>query len=347
MPVPSAAVTMPDDLRDALRAVAPSLAVVRALGATLDAVPPIQKKDGSPVTAADYAVQAVVVAGLRAADRDRRVPLLGEESADGLVSSGRPDAVRAVVDAVRAALGWMDEAAVLSLIDGDAPRSGDPHWTIDPIDGTRGFVLGAQCSVCLARIEGRDVTLAVMGCPRMGPTGDLGVHAQGPGVLYGAVRGGGAFECDAGGRVLRPMRVEPWRGPGIRWARSLNRGGSLAVGRTEPLVRAIGPIDETRMDSQCKYALVARGDADLVVRSPRTTGAVEQVWDHATGALLAAEAGAEATDACGHPLDFGHGAVLAGNVGVLVAVRGLHERAVHAIAPALGVPQRPTEAGAR
>jgi 3'(2'), 5'-bisphosphate nucleotidase len=347
MHAPSAAAPMPGHLRDALRAVAPSLAVVRALGATLDAVPPIQKKDGSPVTAADYAVQAVVVAGLRAAAGDRRVPLLGEESADGLASSGRPDAVRAVVDAVRAALGWMDEAAILALIDGDEPRSGDPHWTIDPIDGTRGFVLGAQCSVCLARIEGRDVTLAVMGCPRMGPTGDLGVHAQGPGVLYAAVRGGGAFECDATGRVLRSMRVEPWRGPGIRWARSLNRGGSLAVGRTEPLVRAIGPIDETRMDSQCKYALVARGDADLVVRTPRAPGALEQVWDHATGALLAAEAGAETSDACGQPLDFGHGALLAANVGVLVAARGLHERAVRALAPSLHGPTRPTEAGAR
>jgi 3'(2'), 5'-bisphosphate nucleotidase len=342
----SAAAAMPDDLRDALRAVAPSLAVVRALGATLDAVPPIEKKDGSPVTAADYAVQAVVVAGLRAAAGDRRVPLLGEESASGLASARRPDAVRAVVDAVRAALGWMDEAEVLRLIDGDEPRSGAPHWTIDPIDGTRGFVLGAQCSVCLARVEGRDVTLAVMGCPRMGPTGDVGVHANGPGVLYGAVRGGGAFECDAAGQALRSMRVDPWRGPGIRWARSLNRSGSLAVGRTEPLVRAIGPILETRMDSQCKYALVARGDADLVVRTPRTAGAVEQVWDHASGALLAAEAGAEATDACGRPLDFGHGALLAANVGVLVAARGLHERAVQALAPALRLPQRPAEAGA-
>ena len=80
-------------------------------------------------------------------------------------------------------------------------------------------------SVCLARVEGRDVTLAVMGCPRMGPTGDVGVHANGPGVLYGAIRGGGAFECDAMGQVLRSMRVDPWRGPGIRrWKRRPSPG---------------------------------------------------------------------------------------------------------------------------
>ena len=333
---PDATAVLPESLRAALRAVAPSLAVVRALGATLEAVPPIRKKDGSPVTVADYAVQAVVVAGLRAAAPDGRVPLLGEESSAGLWSAGRPDAVRAVVEAVGAALGPLGADDVMRLIDGDEPRDGEPRWTIDPIDGTRGFVLGAQCSVCLARIEGSRVTLAVMGCPRMGPTGDLGVRADGPGVLYGAVAGAGAFECDEAGRALRRLRVGPWQGPVVRWARSLNRGGSPAVGRTEPLVRALGPIDESRMDSQCKYALVARGDADLVVRTPRAPGAVEQVWDHATGALLAAEAGAEATDARGRPLDFGHGALLSANVGVLVAARGLHERAVGALAPVSG-----------
>jgi hypothetical protein len=34
-------------------------------------------------------------------------------------------------------------------------------------------------------------------------------------------------------------------------------------------------------------------------------------------------------------------------VGVLVAARGLHERAVRALAPSLHGPTRPTEAGAR
>ena len=43
----------PDHLATAIAAVVPALPMVRLLGETLAAVPPIEKGDGSPVTAAD------------------------------------------------------------------------------------------------------------------------------------------------------------------------------------------------------------------------------------------------------------------------------------------------------
>jgi 3'(2'), 5'-bisphosphate nucleotidase len=294
--------------------------VVRVLGETLRAVPPIEKGDGSPVTAADYAVQAIVVAGLRAR-LGGRVPLVGEEHADALVAARRPDAERLVVDTVRSVLGWMPHADALRAIDGDEPRPGEPAWTIDPIDGTKGFLLGAQCSICLARIEGRVVTHGVLGCPRMGSGGDFGIHLSGPGLVYGASLGGGAFEWRAG-CAPAPLR----RGPGdavLRWARSLNRSGNAVPSRLEPLIGAGGPYTTVSMDSQCKYALVARGDSDLVVRLPRGSGHRESVWDHASGTLIAAEAGALVSDALGQELDFSHGSELAANLGVL-CVAPLH-----------------------
>jgi 3'-phosphoadenosine 5'-phosphosulfate (PAPS) 3'-phosphatase len=66
------------ELHAAIAAVVPALPAARLLGETLAAVPPIEKEDGSPVTAADYVLQALVVAGLRARSRDGRVPLVGE-----------------------------------------------------------------------------------------------------------------------------------------------------------------------------------------------------------------------------------------------------------------------------
>jgi 3'(2'), 5'-bisphosphate nucleotidase len=211
----------------------------------------------------------------------------------------------------------------LRAIDGDEPRAGEPHWTIDPIDGTKGFLLGAQCSICLARIEGRDVTVGVLGCPRMGPRGDLAVHPQGPGVIYGASLGGGAFEFDAAGAAVGALPSVSWRGGPVRWARSLNRSRNPQPSRLAPLLEALGPVTSDFMDSQCKYALVARGDADLVVRLPRSPGHHECIWDHASGALIAAEAGANVTDASGRALDFSHGELLAANSGILCAVPGL------------------------
>lgn len=321
-----------DPFRRAIDAVVPAMPVARLLGDTLSAVPAIEKGDGSPVTAADYALQALVVAALRSTSPDGRVPLIGEEHADALVAARRPDAERLVVDAIRSVLGWRSHADALRAIDGDDPRPGEAHWTIDPIDGTKGFLLGAQCSICLALIDGPRVAVGVLGCPRMGPTGDLAVHTAGPGVLYAAARGEGAYELDAAGGVMRRMRLSAWGGGAVRWARSMNRSASPMPSRLEPRLGAISALEESRMDSQCKYALVARGDADLVVRLPRSRGHLESVWDHASGTLIAAEAGATVRDALGAELDFSHGAALAANAGVACSAPGLDPRMADAVA---------------
>jgi len=332
----SAQIPTGSSLADAIAAVVPALPAARLLGATLASVPPIEKGDGSPVTAADYVLQALVVAGLRARSVDGRVPLLGEEHADVLATSGRPDVERIVVDAIRSMLGWRDRAAALRAIDGDEPRAGEPYWTIDPIDGTKGFLLGMQCSVCLARIEGSRATIGVLGCPRMGPRGDMSVHTGGPGVIYAAAHGVGAFECDASGAAQSRLTVDAWSGSSVRWARSLNRSKNAFPSRLEPCIATIGSFTNQEMDSQCKYALLARGDCDLVIRMPRAPGHSECIWDHASGTLIAEVAGACITDAHGRPLDFSHGETLAANVGIVCTARGLEARVLPAIAALAG-----------
>ena len=102
--------------------------------------------------------------------------------------------------------------------------------------------------------------------------------------------------------------------------------------RLEPLLGAISALEESRMDSQCKYALVARGDADLVVRLPRSRGHRESVWDHASGVLIASEAGATVRDALGAELDFSHGAALSANAGIACMAPGLDLRVADALA---------------
>lgn len=63
-------------------------------------------------------------------------------------------------------------------------------WTLDPIDGTKGFLRGEQYAVCLALLVDAKVQVGVMGCP------NLPVDASNPGgpkgCLFIAVRGRGA-----------------------------------------------------------------------------------------------------------------------------------------------------------
>ncbi len=86
-----------------------------------------------------------------------------------------------------------------------------------------------------------------------------------------------------------------------------------------------------RMDSQAKYAVVARGEADIYLRLPTRADYREKIWDHAAGALIVAEAGGVVTDISGRPLDFRHGRELTVNRGVIVTNGRLHERVIEAV----------------
>src|SRR5258708_40047252 len=40
-------------------------------------------------------------------------------------------------------------------------------WTIDPVDGTKGFLRGDQYAVCVSLIVDSEVKLGVIGCPNL------------------------------------------------------------------------------------------------------------------------------------------------------------------------------------
>ena len=85
------------------------------------------------------------------------------------------------------------------------------------------------------------------------------------------------------------------------------------------------------MDSQAKYAVVARGEADIYLRLPTRADYREKIWDHAAGALIVEEAGGVVTDITGRPLEFNHGRELAANRGVIVTNGRLHAQVIEAV----------------
>jgi 3'(2'), 5'-bisphosphate nucleotidase len=85
------------------------------------------------------------------------------------------------------------------------------------------------------------------------------------------------------------------------------------------------------MDSQAKYAAVARGDAHVYLRLPTRADYQEKIWDHAAGFLVVEEAGGRVSDITGKPLDFSLGATLASNRGVVATSGGIHNEVIKAI----------------
>ena len=319
-------------LRAAVEAVSKGTRLVRELQRDIDRLPTLEKPDASPVTAADLAVQALVAVHLRSLLGGAAI--LGEESSAILREPGAERVLDAVVAAVRrhepdAAAD--DVLAVLGACDHEASGT---FWTLDPIDGTKGFLRGRHCAVALALVEAGRPVIGVLGCPRLSPDDAASPDGfDGSGVVAFAAAGEGCWlasveETTASPRRLR--RAARARGAAPRFCQSGAEGRRTSRFLDE-LAASVGARPGwLRVDGQGKYVLLARGQADAYVRPPRSGGLGEWIWDHAAGAIVAAEAGAVVTDVRGRPLDFTAGARLARNEGVIGADRDLHARLVEA-----------------
>jgi 3'(2'), 5'-bisphosphate nucleotidase len=313
----------------ALRAVRAASRACRAVQQRLVKPETLQKRDKSPVTVADFASQAIVCAVLES--ELPKDPVVGEESAKALREDSQSSLRASVVEIVGEQLA-RDAApdAVLAWIDrGNAEARGRRYWTLDPIDGTKGFLRGEQYAVALALIEDGQVVVGLLGCPNL-PDG-----AGGHGLLFSAVRGEGArrhplWEESAG--EGKPITVASVRSAAeARFCESVESAHS-DQGLSARIAALLGITSEPyRIDSQCKYAAVAEGDASIYLRLPTKKDYREKIWDHAAGVLVVEEAGGTVTDITGRPLELHHGRELTENRGVIVSNGKLHDRVLEAL----------------
>jgi HAL2 family 3'(2'),5'-bisphosphate nucleotidase len=319
----------------AINAVARAARVTRSVGAKIDRGI-LEKRDKSPVTVADFASQAVICHALAQAFPDD--PVVGEESASDFAS----DAGRLILDRVVSELhAELDggESAVLTAIERGRSSSGTGRrWTLDPVDGTKGFLRGEQYAIALALLVDGQIEVAALACPNLQhPAGG------GLGLVFSAVRGHGASmtalppgsESAAAGTPAVPLRVSDERDPArFRVCESVEAGHS-AHDDSARLLKALGAQGApVRLDSQAKYGVVARGEAELYLRLPTRPDYREKIWDHAAGCLVVQEAGGTVTDVFGNPLDFTHGRELAQNRGVIVSHGPAHARLIELLGEA-------------
>ncbi|KII90404.1 hypothetical protein PLICRDRAFT_173825 [Plicaturopsis crispa FD-325 SS-3] len=309
----------------------------------------LTKGDKSPVTVGDYAAQAVVNTILsRAFPSD---PIVGEEDSDDLRQDANISLRDRIVDLANEALGaelpnsLEDEKALgvgagqacsaaelLDAIDRGSHAGGTSGrmWTLDPIDGTKGFLRGEQYAVCLALIVDSQVVLGVIGCPNLPNEG-----SSERGGLFVAVRGQGAQQLTLDGSSPRNLSIPTPAPSDLNFLESVEAAHS-SHSFNDTVASLLGVTrPPTRMDSQAKYCSLARGDGGVYLRMPTGVGYQEKIWDHAPGSLLIAESGGVVTDSRGLPLNFGLGRTLGENFGVVAAGKEVHGRVLDAVKQAL------------
>jgi len=127
------------------------------------------KADASPVTAADEAAEAVILAGLAELTPD--IPVVAEET----VAAGHVPALDA-----------------------------GPFWLVDPLDGTKEFISkNGEFTVNIALIEGREPVLGVVLAPALGKVW-WGARGHGATARHG---GDGARKIAVRPQPARPVAV--------------------------------------------------------------------------------------------------------------------------------------------
>jgi 3'(2'), 5'-bisphosphate nucleotidase len=318
------------ELAAALAAVRAASEVCRGAQGRLLAGHTLTKGDESPVTIADFAAQAVVCAELT--DALGSIAMIGEEESDDLRGPDASELLDAVVGLVASQRSdAVSSGAVLDWISvGSSAGTTDRYWTLDPIDGTKGFLRGEQYAIALGLIERGEVILGVLGCPNLpNPDGSTG-------AIFAATDG----TCEAwygSSTTPRPVRVAaPATLAEARFCESVESGHSNQDHSALIAARLGITAEPYRIDSQCKYAAVARGDASIYLRLPTRADYREKIWDHAAGKFVVEQAGGVVTDVTGAPLDFSHGAKLQANSGIVATDGRFHDEVIDAVRSVLG-----------
>ena len=313
-------------VRTALRAVRQAAILMRHIQRET-VVSSLTKDDKSPVTVADFTTQAIIGRFLSQAFPD--IPLVAEETSATLRKPGEAQTLAKVTSYVGQIIPGATAEAVCEWIDYGGADLGKQFWVLDPIDGTKGFLRGDQYVVALALVEDGIVRIGLLGCPNLREASIPDM--EGPGSLVLAVRGQGAWstslaEDDEQWQQLNvSARSDSTR---ARLLRSFE-AGHTNVSQIDELADWLGVrVEPIRMDSQAKYAMLASGNGEIMLRllSPDRPDYREKIWDQAAGSIILEEAGGKLTDLSGKPLDFTQGRMLTNNRGILASNRLLHEK---------------------
>lgn len=320
--------------RVAVETVLKACRLCQAIRVALVSEETVAKKDKSPVTVADFGAQAVINLDLLKAFPDD--PIAAEEDAAFLRTPGGGGLKTRVAHHVTAIMPGLTDEQILGAIDRGTWGGGPTgrQWALDPIDGTTGFIRGDQYAVALALIHDGEVVLGVLGCPNL-PVDPS--HPNGPrGCLFIALKGQGATMRRVDTPSEQPIRVAEISDPKLASFCESFEGTHSSHSRAARIAAILGVVaPPLRVDSQSKYAILARGDASIYLRLPTQVDYDEKIWDHAAGSILVKEAGGEVSDIRGQPLDFSLGRKLYQNIGIVATNGKLHPQVIGAVQQAL------------
>ncbi|KAK4198651.1 hypothetical protein QBC40DRAFT_283294 [Triangularia verruculosa] len=319
----------------------------------------LTKTDFSPVTVADFAIQALLAGALIQEFPDDA--LVGEESADELRDN--PQLLQQVATVLKVADGWhaRDESHVCDVIDlctleGQGKKR---TWVFDPIDGTKTFLKGKQYAINIALLAegkegGREEVMSVVACPlldwTLGTEGDgqaindATVDKTGRGAVVYCVKGHGVFvepllnkTADEKPRQVPRHAEQVKTVDGLKsvtcW-QSLDSGVDTLHERVAEQLGMDFPGSDL-LGWVNRWVCLSLGLANTTVWVYKKRERKAKIWDHAGAMMLFREVGGKITDVDGKSIDLSQGRLLNQNFGFLAAPERVHGAVLEAVNEAM------------
>ncbi|KAK4223311.1 hypothetical protein QBC38DRAFT_53416 [Podospora fimiseda] len=306
------------------------------------------KDDLSPVTIADFAIQALLTTYL--SETFPSHGFIGEESADDLREN--PHLLQRVLDALilccpgtewtpELICGKIDECTKLK-----SASEGEFVWVFDPIDGTKTFIQGKQFAINIALLQKAKQVVSVVALPLW----DFGLEPEEGikddkvderklGTLLYGVRGYGAFVeplvNEDGVEAKKLPMISDGKNNRLREVTCTNLDSGVSDLHSLVAER-LGIVGEGDTEADLlgwvpRWASLAMGFGNVTVWIYKSRERKGKIWDHAGVMMLFEEVGGKISDVDGKEIDLGIGRKFEGNYGFVGAPRERHGEVVEVV----------------
>ncbi|UKZ81743.1 hypothetical protein TrVFT333_009515 [Trichoderma virens FT-333] len=304
----------------------------------------ITKDDFSPVTIADFAIQALLISTFK--DAFPEDTFVGEEDAADLraneaLMSRVWDLLNTIAQEEDTQKGacklpqTKDEMRARAIQGAGSGRV----WVFDPIDGTKTYLRGELYAINIGLIVDGKQTLGVVGCPNLslnhkGPLRNSDIDPEGKGCIVYAIKGHGAFA-----RSLHDGSQDAVQLPKQSATQELSF--VTCIGLVDSALDGVHEVVAERLGVYfpgsdlvpwvLRWAAMALGIGNTTVWVYKRRDRFAKSWDHSGAMLLFEETGGKITDVHGKDIDLSAGRKLSANFGFVAAPVAIHDKVLKAV----------------
>jgi 3'-phosphoadenosine 5'-phosphosulfate (PAPS) 3'-phosphatase len=232
------------------------------------------KQDQSPVTLADYASQIYLISNLK--ELYPKNSVIAEETFSSELNNYTEKMIQSCYNKLNLSL----KPNIKEILNYRGPNS-KIRWSIDPIDGTKGYQKGLSYAIGIGMISNQEKKLSIIGVPNYNKEGV---------AIFIAKKGEGAL-ASYGGKEYVPIKVSETRDvKKSLLCHSLHYDEPWVM----KLANKLGIEKYIQIDSMAKFCMVADSSADVYIKPMSMDRSF--IWDFLPGDLLVMEAGGKVTD---------------------------------------------------